>query len=301
MYFLFGIFFVICAFFWLFGWRRRRRIICKVRDMDTCEKLCMLNDLIEPYGFSYNIKQDTVVTTVDAWQRQFGYRALFDKTAAYFNMVFDCEPVYFDYDGKTWLIELWKGQYGINTGSEVGVYHADSILLPSQYRKAHFKSASDNEMPEICSELYKEGKTVFTIREKHWWLAGFRMGCFSRPRDLSMRVSITFPNCCMMQSFVKALHASGYSDCALCICGLTVTVTFVKPSVRYRRQRLRRAISQWKNRLFCRIFCRITRPFSCTHDKLLYLYFYLPFAFRRMIGFRKNRRQKSRCRRKRQR
>ena len=39
-----------------------------------------------------------------------------------FQMVFDALPVYFDYQKKTWLIEFWKGQYGINTGAEIGIY-----------------------------------------------------------------------------------------------------------------------------------------------------------------------------------
>ena len=30
--------------------------------------------------------------------------------------VFMCLPVYFDYGGKTWLMEFWKGGYGITAG-----------------------------------------------------------------------------------------------------------------------------------------------------------------------------------------
>ena len=36
----------------------------------------------------------------------------------YVGMVFETLPVYFDYAGKTWLIQIWKGQYGICTGCE---------------------------------------------------------------------------------------------------------------------------------------------------------------------------------------
>ena len=39
-------------------------------------------------------------------------------------MIIDAYPVYFDYQDKTWMIEFWRGQYGINTGAEIGVYHA---------------------------------------------------------------------------------------------------------------------------------------------------------------------------------
>ena len=32
--------------------------------------------------------------------------------------IIDCEPIYFSYGGKRWLIELWKGQYALTTGAE---------------------------------------------------------------------------------------------------------------------------------------------------------------------------------------
>ena len=46
----------------------------------------------------------------------------------YVGMVFETLPVYFDYAGKTWLIQIWKGQYGICTGCE------DDPLLRQQQR-----------------------------------------------------------------------------------------------------------------------------------------------------------------------
>ena len=46
----------------------------------------------------------------------------------YVGMVFETLPVYFDYAGKTWLIQIWKGQYGICTECE------DDPLLRQQQR-----------------------------------------------------------------------------------------------------------------------------------------------------------------------
>ena len=63
-----------------------------------------------------------------------------------FQMVFDSLPVYFNYRGRTWLIEFWKGQYGINAGGEIGIYHCDRLLSESEYRNAHFKAAGEEEM-----------------------------------------------------------------------------------------------------------------------------------------------------------
>ena len=71
-----------------------------------------------------------------------------------FQMVFDALPIYFDYRGRTWLIELWKGQYGINTGAELGIYHADKILSESEYKTALFTAAEDNGFRKCCPARY---------------------------------------------------------------------------------------------------------------------------------------------------
>ena len=96
---------IICAL--LMFWRKKA-IIRKLCCMPVKEKLCRLNELIRPFGFEYLLSQDIFTSLKDAWQRDFGYCWLYDKSADLFNMVFDCEPVYFDHKGCTWMIELWK-------------------------------------------------------------------------------------------------------------------------------------------------------------------------------------------------
>ena len=300
MYFFFGIFLILCIFFFCLCYWKKNCIIEKIRCMDFCQKVCTLNQLLCPFGFSYLPEQDIVTSTQDAWQREFGYCALFDRAAVHFNMVFDCEPIYFNYQGRTWLIEFWKGQYGINTGGEIGIYHTDSVIAPEQYDKTLFHSVSDQEMPYMTMQLFFKGRLLFSLHGVHWWLTGFDVGHFCEPEDLTMKASVTFPNACMLQSFVDGLMHSGYNECALFICDLTVCFTFAVPCTRQHRPWLAAHISQFENRLFCKLFRFITRPFTCTLDKLLYLYYFLPAAFRHMFCFRKCRKQKMpRCRRKR--
>lgn len=302
MYLFLGFFLLLCIFLYVLGFWRSRRIIRKICEMSCCDKLYLLNELLRPFGFSYNEQQDIITSLPTAWQREFGYRAVFDRTASRFNMVFDCEPVYFDYDGRTWLIEFWKGQYGINIGGEIGIYRADSVLSPKEYRRAHFKSASDDQMLPLSMELFCKNHPLFTLHRLHWWLTGFKMGEYSNPEDLILNVSLTFPNREMFESFLESLQRLGYSEPEACVCNLTVSFSFQTPHSRLRRG-LRARFSQFKNRLFIRIYRRITRPFVCTPDRLLYLYYLLPFAFRRMIRCRKNRKQKlprdcKKCRRR---
>lgn len=258
--------------------------------MDLCEKICRLNEIMNPFGFCYLPEQDIMTTTLDAWQREFGYCAFFDETAVHFHMVFDCEPVYFDYDNRTWLIEMWKGQYGLNTGGEVGIYRADSLLNPGERRTAVFHSISDEELFPISLGLYRDGKKLFSHMGKHWWQTGFCVGQYSEPEELAMQVSITFPEEEMLQSFVEGLQNLGYRDCEICIGCRTVFFAVKTP---HSRQPRRMAFGkgrwqQWENLMFCRIYQRATRPFTRTLDKILYLYFLLPKTVRYMLRIRRN-------------
>lgn len=299
MYFLFGLLFILCILFFILFYRRRKRLIHKVCCMDYCEKYCLLNELFMPFGFSYSPSQDLITSTLDAWQREFGYQALFDRTAPYFNMVFDCEPIYFNYQGQTWLIELWKGQYGINIGGEIGIYQADRILSPEEYRQAQFHSIPNEQMLPLSMKMFFRGNLLFAISRTHWWLTGFRLGAYCEPEDLAMDVSVTFPDDLMLEQFIDSLLENGYPKCGLRLCGRTLSFTFAGPygsrfCKRRRPEHLLSRFSQLKNRLFCRLFLLVTRPFTCTADRILYLYYFLPPVFRRMFRFRRNRNQRPR-------
>lgn len=296
MYIAIGVLLVFCCLFMLINFYRRKRMICRVCCMELCDKLKLFNELAEPFGFYYCLEKDIMTSRVDAFQKKFGYCSLYDKSALKFQMVFDCEPIYFNYENRTWRIELWKGQYGINVGAEVGVYYADRILFPKQYEKAIFHGVEETEMLPISMKLYDKGQPFFSFSDRHWWLTGFSMGEYCTPEDLVLEVSIDFPNEEMKTCFVESLCRMGYQQCEINVCCNTVSFTFSIPHTRQPRLvcRLSAAIAQWKNRVFLRLYQFVTRPFTCTMDKILYLYFYLPTAFRHMLRFKKNRKNKGR-------
>lgn len=272
---------------------RKKRILCRIRCMEFCHKLQLLNDLAEPFGFRYCTEQDIMTSRIDAFQKKFGYCSLYDKSALKFNMVFDCEPIYFNYENRTWMIELWKGQYGINVGAEIGVYYADRIIPPKQYAKTLFHGVEETEMLQISMNLHYKGQPLFSLQDRHWWLTGFSMGDYCTPEDLVLEASFVFPNEEMKTCFVESLYRMGYHKCEISVCCDTVSVSFSLPHSRQYRLvcRVSAAISQWQNRAMLRLYQFATRPFTCTMDKILYLYFYLPIAFRHMLRFRKNRKQ----------
>lgn len=294
MYLFIGILFGICVLLYIIQFCRRKKITKKVRCMDYCKKLKLLKDLTTPFGFVYVPEKDIMTSTLDAWQKNFGYCRLYDKSASHFHMIIDCEPVYFDYNGRTWMIEFWKGQYGINLGGEIGIYKADSILSPEQYDRTLFHGVSGCELLPISMELNYKGQPLFFLHREHWWLTGFSMGNYCEPEDLVMNSSITFPNEAMMECFIESLKRMGYSNCEFCICNLTVSFSFSIPHTWQPRliHRCLARLSQWQNRILCKLYRFITRPFSCTIDRILYLYFYLPVAFRRLLCLKRHRKQK---------
>lgn len=202
---------------------RKKYLLRRIRSMLPSQKYARLNTLLQPFGFFYLPEKDIISSTHDAWQRSFGYEALFDETTLHFNMVFDCEPVYFDCSRRTWMIEFWKGQYGINIGAEIGVYYADSIVEPEKRRETHFYSVADSDMLPVELELSYKGKTLFSLQDTHWWLTGFDMGRFCQPEDLAMRTAITFPDCIMLQSFIGGLIEAGYALHDLSVSGCRIS------------------------------------------------------------------------------
>ncbi|MBQ2239007.1 MAG: DUF4474 domain-containing protein [Lachnospiraceae bacterium] len=257
--------------------------------MNPCEKCKKIEELITPFGYCYNYKQDIFSTTIDAWQRDFGYTEAYNRYAPRFNMIFDCEPIYFDYQERTWLIQFWKGQYGINTGGEVGIYYSDSIVPPALRNLTLFHSVQNSEMLPISIHLIKGDCTIGIMRKKHWWLTVFSLGEYSEPSELSLNVSISFPNKEMLNAFVTALLEKGYQREALSICGTKVHFIYDTCSTCSLPifSRLLCRFSQWKNRNFCRLYLWATKPFSSSLDQVLCLYYCLPFAFRRLFHIKR--------------
>lgn len=294
MYFLIGFLLLIILGLGLCFWRRYRAIK-KVCCMSPGEKQELLDTILEPFGYYYVCDQDLISTHNDAWQRQAGYTALFDRAALHFNMVFDALPIYFDHCGRTWLIELWKGQYGINTGAEVGIYHADCLLDPEEYPSAHFQVVSDSELMPVAFELYHGKKRLAAMEGTTWWLTAFLVGMFTKPDQMSMEVTIGFPSQEMQHRFVEALRRIGQENKSLrysCSChGLQVRIRYscgcpASPICPERISWFRRLQINWVqlcNRFFCRLYRYVTRPFDSTPDRILFLYELLPFTLRRML------------------
>lgn len=171
-------------------------------------------------GFKYDPVQDIIYSRMDASQWLAGYTWAYDMASPMMSMIIDCEPIYFTSGGMKWMIELWKGQYGLETGAEIGVYNYRNTNVPAgSERWTLYESArpQDFSLLRLAFTLRRNGKELFRRGpEFHWWLTGFKWGVYTDSTlDLKMDATIEFfpsnPRSDHMRgAFLDALEALGY-------------------------------------------------------------------------------------------
>lgn len=258
-----------------FKGRRKPAKTVKRAPVPLFSSIPELNEAIEFTGFAYDQMSDIFYSLMNPWQRDYGYCRFYDEAAATLSMIIDAEPIYFEYGKKQWLIEFWKGQYGMTTGAEVGIYNTDNdekdfIGSLIDWNGKLYKSVSDDERMDISMILYKNGRPLFSRREVHWWLTGFALGEFSQPAELSMDIGIVFPNIEMRDSFIGGLRKAGYDEQQYVVKKLGVGIRYAKPhsSLPLTRTKLTDSITQNRNKDLCELYQKITEPYTSMVDKI---------------------------------
>jgi hypothetical protein len=260
--------------------------IIRKRNNENDTDADALDKAIAACGYAYDLKQDMFYSIKEAWQRSMGYCRLYDETSAPTGMIVDCEPIYFEYNGKRWLIELWKGQYDLTTGCEIGVYTSNwtNLDIPSIYKNMFYHCANDEEMLQMRVSLVKNGKILLKREDKHWWLAVFKLGEFSEPSELIMNVSITLKDEDMRKAFVEGLKKVGYSANELLIRENTVSLCFNKPLTPqpYTRTIMTDWIVQKKNKYMCDKYQDISRPINTLTEIITLIMVHAPEIYKKL-------------------
>lgn len=274
-------------------WRARRL----VRSRTDEEKMKDLNKAVMPFGFRYDMCQDIFFSMRDAWQREMGYGKIYDEKAPGMSMIIDCEPLYFVYNGRSYMLELWKGQYGITTGAEIGLYVSDEVETEHPER-LFYRCISNEEMLPIRFVLRKKGRILMIRDAIHWWLTGFVLGEFSEPEELGMDVTVAFPDYRMRNAFYDALLRAGYHKDNISINGAQVRFSFTRPHTKQPKHlKIWLRLIQQTNKRNCRRYLKATSCFVRTIDRLDYLGMCFPGLYR-MLGAFSRVPQKKRCRKK---
>ena len=129
-------------------------------------------------GYAYDQEQQVYYSTLNPWQRHFGFGDIYDEAAAYANMRYTTFKADFEYDGLLWRLQWWKGQYGILEGAELGVYTKDPESTSDFY-----DCADNDHLIDMSFEYYRTGndfkkdnRLFYRQEEPHWWLTGFKVG-----------------------------------------------------------------------------------------------------------------------------
>ena len=156
--------------------------------------------ILEFAGFEYDPVQGVYYSQMNPLQRKFGFNFVYDTLAPMAGMIYDTKRIEFEYGGKEWMIQLWKGQYGITAGAEIGLYSRD----PSKVMQ--YDCADDDELITMQFDFYNMGEYVFTRGpEKHWWLTGFKVFHIGIPGFITMDMMLDFEDNRMADAFEKSL------------------------------------------------------------------------------------------------
>ncbi|MGN0546576.1 MAG: DUF4474 domain-containing protein [Acutalibacteraceae bacterium] len=172
------------------------------------------------YQYSY-IDDYYYTNDKDCWQDNFGFGKFYDIVAPYILLEYDYVRVFFTYDNKDWMIQLWKGQYGLLFyGGEMGVYnkpHSDEEdTLFTMYGCPEKSDWLKMEMSLYHDEGGGNYVRQFTREyDDYWWCTGFKDGHLRQqePADeLRMIGRITLNNAEMTEMFTQGLIACGFSE-----------------------------------------------------------------------------------------
>ena len=153
-------------------------------------------------GFDYDAGQYLVIGATEAWQRQFGFCRLYDTLSPLVLMDYDTVRIKFQYGEMDWMVQLWKGNYAITNGGEIGIYHKPTNRLIEFY-----DCAENSELPQMAMTLRRGDQILFTRGlQPHWWMTGFQLGTLYKPAQLTLDGQLIFEDPAMRDAFVKAFR-----------------------------------------------------------------------------------------------
>lgn len=156
-----------------------------------------------------------------SWQHVLGFARIYDIIAPYLVLEYDYTRVFFTYDKKDFMIQLWKGQYGyLFYGGEIGIYHKKANgRTPGML--TFFKQADEKYWPYMEMSVYHQNITGEYVREftrdydKYWWCTGFKPGHLRivEPADeLRIVARLTMKDAEMARLFAQGLKDCGFNE-----------------------------------------------------------------------------------------
>ena len=87
------------------------------------------------------------------WEKDASYNDVYDYMAPVAAMFIDQVRICFNYEGKDWMIQIWKGQYGMTAGAEIGIYNKTDKIM-------QYDCVSEDEFLEMCTNVWYKKKVA---------------------------------------------------------------------------------------------------------------------------------------------
>ncbi len=192
-------------------------------EINVTTQKSLIKNLLEKYqilSYQYSYIDDYYYTNdKEAWQYNFGFGKIYDFLAPYILLEYDYVRVFFTYEDKDWMIQMWKGQYGmIFFGGEVGVYNREHTEKGTN-EWAMFNCPSEEDWLKMEITLYHQDisgnwQRQFTRPyDYYWWCTGFKNGHLRQeePADeLRLTGRITLKDEEMTKLFTDGLVECGF-------------------------------------------------------------------------------------------
>ncbi len=178
----------------------------------------LMGQQILSYQYSY-IDDYYYTNDKEAWQYNFGFGKIYDFVSPYILLEYDYIRVFFTYEGKDWMLQMWKGQYGmVFYGGEIGIYnrpHSDDGVNDWTF----FNCPGEEDWLGMEMTLWHEQidgswKREFTREyDKYWWCTGFKNGHVRQEEpcdELRLEGRITFKDEEMAKLVTEGLKECGF-------------------------------------------------------------------------------------------
>ena len=182
-----------------------------------------LKDLLvgqQVLSYQYSYVDDYYYTNdKEAWQYNFGFGKIYDFVSPYILLEYDYIRVFFTYENKDWMLQMWKGQYGmVFYGGEIGIYNKshsdDGINEWTFFNCPSEKDWLNMEMTLWHQQIDGSWNREFTREyDKYWWCTGFKNGHVRQEEpcnELRLEGRITFKDEEMAKLVIAGLEECGF-------------------------------------------------------------------------------------------
>jgi len=163
-------------------------------------------------SYMFNFGENYAYNSRFSFQWIFGFNPIFDFMAPVAGCFIDTLRSTFEYEGRTWKLQMWKGSYlyGLTTGGEIGLY-SKPLSRPFE----HYDSAGVGDWIGMEMTIYHNDDFLFTRpMQTRWWQTGYSFiitdNVFNS-KHITLLAALRFNSPGMAQAYAQTLAGKGFT------------------------------------------------------------------------------------------